>query len=158
MPPTLFDMLRPPEGRQVNPGVVSNHVASSGHALRRAEAEVEAARKAVARGTKGAVSLFPSGHAEQQLAEAEDRLRGRIGERSMTLRTIVDRVSRGDATLTTEGAPLTIDQRVAAERRSDDAEAYTATLEGNPPDPVVRELRETRREIQLLRDRLAPED
>ena len=51
----------------------------------------------------------------------------------------------------------TIDQRVAAERRSDDAQDYATTLRGGTPDPVARELRETRRELQLLRDRLAPE-
>jgi len=54
--------------------------------------------------------------------------------------------------------PLTLDERIAAERRRDDADAYAAGLNGERQDPVVRELRETRRELQLLRDRLAPED
>jgi len=153
----IFNELKAPAGRAVNPANVSNAVAGAGHAVRRAEAEVKAARQAVARGTKGAVSLFPAGHAEQQLASAEDRLRGRVGERNMTLRSIVDRVSRGDTILTSPVA-LTLDQRIAAERRHDDAEDCAATLNGRTPDPVARELRETRRELQLLRDRLAPED
>jgi len=140
----------------VNPSTVSNHVAGAGHAVRRAEAEVEAARKA-AKGTKGAVSPFPAGHAEQQLAEAEDRLRGRVGERNVVLRSVIDRVARGDPLLTSPMA-LSVDQRIAAERRSDDADAYAASLDGGRPDPVVRELRENRRELQLLRDRLAPAD
>lgn len=156
MPGNLFDSLRPPEGRTVNAATVSNHAAGAGFAVKRAEAEVEIARKAVTKGT-ASVAPWPSGHAEQQLASAEDRLRGVVGERNMTLRTIIDRVSRGDTILTSPVA-LTLDQRIAAERRHDDAEDYAATLNGRTPDPVTRELRETRRELQLLRDRLAPED
>ena len=75
----------------------------------------------------------------------------------MALRTIIDRVSRGDTILTSPVA-LTLDQRIAAERRSDDADAYAASVNGERQDPVVRELRENRRELQLLRDRLAPAD
>lgn len=36
MPGHLFDQLRPPAGRELNTGVVSNHVAAPGHAVRRA--------------------------------------------------------------------------------------------------------------------------
>jgi len=116
--PHLFDQLKgPPPGRALNPGAVSNHAAAAGHAVKRAEREVKAAREAAA---KGGDAQF----AERELAQAEDRLRGVVGERNMALRTIVDRVSRGDTILTSPVA-LTLDQRIAAERRSDDARTRT---------------------------------
>ena len=147
--PHLFDELKPPAGRAVNAGNVSRAVAGAGHAIKRAEREVKAAREAVAKGADPG--------AKAQLARAEDQLLGAKADRGFAVRGVAERVKSGD-TILTDALPQTIDQRIAAERRSDDATDYAASLRGGTPDPVTRELRETRRELELLRDRLAPAD
>jgi len=150
MPGHLFDELKPPAGRAVNAGNVSRAVAGAGHAVKRAQADVNAARKALDKGADPG--------AKAQLAQAEDQLLGAQADRGFAVRGVAERVSAGD-TILTSALPQTIDQRIAAERRSDAATDYAANLTGRGGlSPVERELRETRRELQLLRDRLAPED
>ena len=147
MPGHLFDELKAPAGRVVNAANVSRAVAGAGHAIKRAEAEVNAARKALDKGADPG--------AKAQLARAEDALLGAKADRGYAVRSVAERVKNGDTILTTP-LPLTVADRVAAERRRDAAETYAAGVNNRQgPSRVELELRETRRALEVMHARLA---